>query len=109
MRIKEYEVTLKYATVDTPVFIVDAPNKRIARWCGANLYNHNYSSYKTARDMIAKPVKKTEDKQMILSVEDKMLEGLCDGCDQDPIQCWEKDFCIYEEEQKYEQNVRSTQ
>lgn len=33
----------------------------------------------------------------MLSVEDRMLCGICEGCDQDPVQCYEKDFCVYEE------------
>ena len=32
-----------------------------------------------------------------MSVEDMILEGYCEGCDQDPANCYNKDYCIYEE------------
>ena len=40
-----------------------------------------------------------------MSVEDMILEGHCEGCDQDPVQCLYKDFCVYEEQEK--QNDKS--
>jgi hypothetical protein len=33
--------------------MVDAPNKRIARWCGANIYNNEYIDFKRSKDMKA--------------------------------------------------------
>ena len=36
-------------------------------------------------------------KNKIVSVEDRILEGMCDECDQDPACCYEKDYCQYEE------------
>lgn len=36
-------------------------------------------------------------KEIPMSVEDRMLEGYCEDCDQDPAQCWLKDYCLYEE------------
>lgn len=39
------------------------------------------------------------------SVEDYMLDGDCEGCDQDPTLCYELGYCIYdkqEEAEKYE-------
>jgi hypothetical protein len=32
---------------------VDAPSRRIAKWCGANLYNSEYFEFKSAKDMEA--------------------------------------------------------
>jgi hypothetical protein len=32
-------------------YLVDAPNKRIAKWCAANLYNHDYVAFATAKDV----------------------------------------------------------
>lgn len=31
----------------------------------------------------------------LASVEDLMTSGVCEECDQDPAQCWLKDFCVY--------------
>ena len=40
--------------------------------------------------------KKVEDTQLDLSpVEDLMLSGVCEDCDQDPMNCWLKEFCAY--------------
>lgn len=51
MKVKVYRVTLKNPTVDSPFYMVDAPNKRIAKWCGANLYNNEYHAFLSAKDM----------------------------------------------------------
>lgn len=52
MKVKVYRVTLKNPTADSPFYLVDAPNKRIAKWCGANLYNNEYMGFvATAKDM----------------------------------------------------------
>jgi hypothetical protein len=32
-------------------YLVDAPSRRIAKWCGANLYNNEYFVFKSAKDM----------------------------------------------------------
>jgi hypothetical protein len=52
MKIKVYRVSPK----DNPniEYLVDAPNKGIARWCGANLCNHEYTGFHTAKDMKVK-------------------------------------------------------
>lgn len=55
MKVKVYKVTLKNPTVDSPFYLVDAPNKRIAKWCGANLYNNEYASFLSAKDMKVEP------------------------------------------------------
>lgn len=47
-------------------------------------------------------------KNVPMSVEDRILEGICDGCDQDPTQCWCKEYCIYEEETDNGEKVQST-
>ena len=44
MKVKVYQVILKDMT--NPIYYyVDAPSKRIAKWCGANLFNNEYSSW----------------------------------------------------------------
>ena len=49
MRIKVYKVSLK----EDPniYYFVDAPSKRVARWCGAALYNNEYMGFRTNKDM----------------------------------------------------------
>ena len=50
MKVKVYKVTAKK---DGMWYIVDAPNKRIARWCGAACYNSTYAAFLRASDMVA--------------------------------------------------------
>ena len=59
MKIKVYRVYLK----DDPsiYFLLEAPNKRIAKWCGAACYINYYPGFTTRKDMIAKRVKTKED------------------------------------------------
>ena len=47
--VKVYKVSLK----NNPriYYYVDAPSKRIARWCGAALFNNEHASFKTDKDM----------------------------------------------------------
>ncbi len=49
MKEKVYKVWMK----DNPSiwYFVDAPSKRIAKWSGANLYNNEYTAFKTAKDV----------------------------------------------------------
>lgn len=49
MKIKVYKVWLK----DNPniYYLVDSPSKRIAKWCGAALYNNEYAGFKTNKDI----------------------------------------------------------
>lgn len=55
MRVKIYRVSLKK---DPSIYyLVDAPSRRIAKWCGANLYNHEYVAFCTAKDMAVKRFK----------------------------------------------------
>ena len=52
MKVKVYRVAPK----ENPNGIsdmVDAPNKRIAKWCGANLFNNRYIDFLSAENMIA--------------------------------------------------------
>ena len=50
MKVKTYVVRLK---IDTSIYyFADAPSKRIAKWCGAALYNNEYAAFATAKDMI---------------------------------------------------------
>lgn len=57
MKVKIYEVTLRHKCQDNKTYMVDAPNKRIAKWCGANLFNHEYAAFVGAKDMKAKRFK----------------------------------------------------
>lgn len=54
MRVKEYEVTYKDDCGSTYTYWVEAPSKRIAKWCGANLFNNEYVDSLSAKDMKAK-------------------------------------------------------
>ena len=49
--------------------MVDAPSKRIAKWCGANLYNNEYFTFLSDKDMIAERFRVTEEK--IKELEDR--------------------------------------
>ena len=51
MKVKVYRVAPKKNTNDV-FYMVDAPNKRIAKWCGANLFNNEYIAFLSAKDMI---------------------------------------------------------
>lgn len=57
MKVKVYRVTLKNPTKNPTFYMVDAPNKHIAKWCGANLFNHEYMSFLSAKDMKAERYK----------------------------------------------------
>ncbi len=52
MKVKVYRVWVK----DNPNiwYYVDAPSKRITKWCGANLSNNEYSGFHTDKDMKVK-------------------------------------------------------
>lgn len=53
MKVKTYIVTAK----DNPDlwYEVDAPSKRVAKWCAVNLYDQEYcGKRRTIRDFIAK-------------------------------------------------------
>lgn len=49
MKVKVYKVWMK----DHPsiYYYVDAPSKRIAKWCGANLYNNEYAAFATTKNI----------------------------------------------------------
>jgi hypothetical protein len=38
-------------------YLVDAPNKRIAKWCGTALLSNTYACFLTAKDMKAERFK----------------------------------------------------
>ena len=59
--VRVYRVTLEDHTVDSPTYMVDAPNEYIARWCGANLYNNEYYTFLSASDMKAEEFKLKEE------------------------------------------------
>lgn len=46
MKIKVYKVWIK-----NEWYLVDAPNRRIAKWCAANLYNNHYVAFARAKDV----------------------------------------------------------
>lgn len=35
-------------------YLVEAPSRRIAKWCGANILNTEYVTFLAAKDMVAK-------------------------------------------------------
>lgn len=49
MKVKVYKVSLKEDP--TIWYFVDAPSKRVAKWCGAALYNNEYLGFHTNKDM----------------------------------------------------------
>lgn len=59
MMVKVYEVSYQDNYGFTS-YLVDAPSKRIAKWCGANLFNHEYVDSLTAKDMKAKRYRRKE-------------------------------------------------
>ena len=62
MKVKVYRVEPKKNT-NGVFYMVDAPSKRIAKWCGANLFNNEYIAFLSAKDMIAKRFKLKDGKQ----------------------------------------------
>jgi hypothetical protein len=42
-------------------YYVDAPSKRVAKWCGAAIINNDYASFLTASDMRAERFEFKED------------------------------------------------
>lgn len=52
MRIKVYKVWPK----NNPDlwYLVDAPNRYIAKWCGTAILNNTYCGFLAAKDMVAK-------------------------------------------------------
>ena len=50
-KVKVYKVYPK----DNPdlYYMVDAPSRRVAKWCGAAIINNDYASFLSARDMKA--------------------------------------------------------
>lgn len=52
MKVKVYRVVPK-KNPNGVFYMVDAPSKRIAKWCGANLFNNEYIDFLSAKDMIA--------------------------------------------------------
>ena len=53
MKVKVYKVVPK-ENPNSIFYMVDAPSKRTAKWCGANLFNNEYIAFLSANDMIAK-------------------------------------------------------
>ena len=62
MRIKVYKVYPKGRDPydNTCWYYVDAPSKRIAKWCGAACFNNDYAAFLRASDMIAERFRCTE-------------------------------------------------
>jgi hypothetical protein len=50
-KVKVYKVYPKNNT--ELYYLVDAPSKRIAKWCGAAIINDNCACFLTAKDMVA--------------------------------------------------------
>ena len=51
---KVYEVSYQDNYGFTHSYLVEAPNKRIAKWCGATLHNNRFVTFLSAGDMKAK-------------------------------------------------------
>lgn len=49
VKIKVYRVWPKNSPDN--YYMVDAPNSYIAKWCGANLFNNEYATFLSAKDM----------------------------------------------------------
>lgn len=58
MKIKVYRVSLKKNP--SVYYLVDAPSKRIAKWCGAACYNHERAAFASAKDVKAERFKYEE-------------------------------------------------
>lgn len=58
-KIKVYRVYPK----DKPElwYLVDAPSKRIAKWCGAAILNNTYFTFLAAKDVVAERWRVTEE------------------------------------------------
>lgn len=56
--VKVYRVYAKNSNI---YYMVDAPSKRIAKWCGANLFNNEYIAFLSAKDMKAERFKVKEE------------------------------------------------
>ena len=52
MKVKVYRVAPK-KNPNGVSYLVDAPSKKIAKWCGATLFNNEYIDCLAAKDMIA--------------------------------------------------------
>ena len=59
MRVKVYKVWPKNNT--DLYYYVDAPSKRVARWCGAAVINNDYASFLTAKDIAVERSRVEED------------------------------------------------
>ena len=53
MKTKVYRVRPKN-NLNNVEYLVDAPNRWVAKWCGANLFNYEYTGFCTAKDMTVK-------------------------------------------------------
>jgi hypothetical protein len=58
VKVKVYKVYPKDRT--DLWYLVDAPSKRIAKWCGAAILNNVYTVFLTAKDMVAENWKPEE-------------------------------------------------
>ena len=58
-KVKVYKV---YPKDDPSIyFLLEAPNKRIAKWCGADCYINYYPGFRTIKDMVVERIKTKED------------------------------------------------
>ena len=59
MKVKVYKVYPK--NKPDLWYLVDAPSKRIAKWCGTAILNNTYTGFLTANNMVAENWKYKED------------------------------------------------
>ena len=56
MKIKMYKVSIRHA-----FYYVEAPNKRIARWCGYNMYCNEYAGVSSIKEVSVELIGKEND------------------------------------------------
>lgn len=56
-------------------YMVDAPSKRVAKWCGAAVLDNNYSGFRTAKDMKVERFKASDEEDTKCSLLDLLQEN----------------------------------
>ena len=67
-------------------------------------YTNVREQFLEMQELARKFVDQTKHKQISFidrgdAVEDNIIEGRCDGCDQDPAKCYNQGYCEYEKEE----------
>lgn len=76
---------------------------------GYMIMHEDYETIKKKyRDMIRKEAdngKPKRYKNVGMSVEDRIYDMICDGCDQDPAMCYNQGYCEYDKEEIVEDDT----